>query len=84
LAAPRVARQGEETAELQSAPFATRDTPPLKPHQGALFWIPGFLRKHVPSPLSSDTGPGLEPGGYERPDADRRNIRKITFRLQLR
>jgi hypothetical protein len=45
LAAPRVARKGEawwgkkdsnlrshKTADLQSAPFATRDTPPLKPH----------------------------------------------------
>jgi hypothetical protein len=47
LAAPRVARQGEawwgkkdsnlrshKTADLQSAPFATRDTPPLNPITG--------------------------------------------------
>jgi hypothetical protein len=38
----------------------------------------------VPSPFSSDAGPGLEPGGYARLDADRRNVRQITFRLQLR
>jgi hypothetical protein len=47
LAAPRVARKGEawwgkkdsnlrshKTADLQSAPFATRDTPPLNPIAG--------------------------------------------------
>ena len=46
ILAPRVARPGEawwgkkdsnlrshKTADLQSAPFATRDTPPLKPHR---------------------------------------------------
>jgi hypothetical protein len=26
--------RSHKTADLQSAPFATRDTPPLKPHQG--------------------------------------------------
>src|SRR6202045_3626772 len=74
LAAPRVARKGEawwgkkdsnlrshKTADLQSAPFATRDTPPFNPSQAH----PPKRRRGRPSMTLKPEHPmGSRSGGF--------------------